>query len=205
MAQPKIRAVIFDIGRVLIGIDVARAMRGLASGMAMSPEELWHAIEKDPRWKDWQEGRIAANDWYLHLNKRFGGKLTFAQFTELWNQVLHPEPLQDAALLQKLSKRYKLGLLSNTDPVHVAYMESQYEFFSSFPVRVYSCMIGASKPNPVIYREALRGCKVRAEEAVYIDDIAGYVEAARSLGMRGIRYESPDQLKDGLAELGVAV
>ena len=57
MAGRKVRAIIFDIGRVLIRIDVARAMTGLASGLSLSPEELWSAIENDPRWKDWQEGR----------------------------------------------------------------------------------------------------------------------------------------------------
>src|SRR4029077_20165400 len=59
VAARRVRAVIFDIGRVLIRIDVARAMKGMASGLSLSPEELWSAIEKDPRWKDWQEGRIS--------------------------------------------------------------------------------------------------------------------------------------------------
>jgi glucose-1-phosphatase len=199
-----VRAIIFDIGRVLIRIDVARAMTALASGLALSPEELWHSIEKDPRWRDWQEGRISAHDWHLHMNKLFGGELPFPAFTETWNQVLHPEPLQDPAFLQKLAKKYKLALLSNTDPVHVAHMESRYDFFSLFPVRVYSCAVRATKPSPIIYREALRGCRVQAHQAIYIDDIPAYVEAARSLGMQGICYTSPDQLQSELANLGVS-
>ena len=204
MPAGQVRAIIFDIGRVLIRIDVARAMSGLASGLALSPEELWHSIEKDPRWRDWQEGRISAHDWHLHLNRRLGGDLPFPKFTETWNQVLHPEPLQDSSFLKNLSKKYKLALLSNTDPVHVAYMESRYDFFSLFPVRVYSCAVGAAKPSPIIYREALRGCRVQAREAVYIDDIPAYVEAAQALGMQGICYQSPDQLRLQLAELGVS-
>jgi glucose-1-phosphatase len=163
---------------------VARAMKGLASGTALSPEELWLDIEKDPRWKDWQEGRISARDWHLHLKQRFGGAATFEQFTDAWNLVLDPEPILSNGLLDKLSKNYRLGLLSNTDPIHVAYLEWRYDFFSYFPVRIYSCAIGAAKPNPLIYREALRACRVRAEEAVYVDDIPAYVEAARRLGMR---------------------
>lgn len=204
MAAERVRAIIFDIGRVLIRIDVARAMSGLASDTALSPEELWHSIENDPRWRDWQEGRISPHDWHLHVSKRFGGQLAFSKFIEVWNQVLHPEPLQDFSLLQKLAGKYKVALLSNTDPVHVAYMESHYDFFSLFSVRIYSSAVGATKPNPIIYREALRGCRVQAQEAVYIDDVPAYVEAARALGMRGIRYESPEQLKRDLAEIGVS-
>jgi len=205
VAARKVRAVIFDIGRVLIRLDVARATKYLASGTSLSPQELWLAIEKDPRWKDWQEGRIAARDWHLHLKQRFGGTATFEQFTDAWNLVLGPEPILSNGLLEKLSKNYRLGLLSNTDPIHVAYIESRYDFFSYFPVRIYSCAIGAAKPNPLIYREALRACRVRAEEAVYVDDIPAYVEAARRLGMAGIQFQSSEQLVLALHDLGLQI
>lgn len=203
MATRKVRAVIFDIGRVLIRIDVGRAMKSLAAGRSISPEELWSAIENDPRWKDWQEGRISARDWHLHMKQRFGGSATFEQFKEAWNQVLHPEPIHSKELFQKLAKNYRLALLSNTDPIHVAYMEQQYDFFSYFPARIYSCAVGATKPDPVIYKEALRACRVQAREAVYVDDIAPYVEAARRLGMAGIHFHSPEQLASELQGIGL--
>ena len=76
-------------------------------------------------------------------------------------------------------------MLSNTDPIHVAHMEATYDFFRFFPVRIYSCTVGASKPSPIVYLEALRASKVQSSEAVYIDDISAYVEAARSLGWPG--------------------
>ena len=205
MAARKVRAIIFDIGRVLIRIDVSQAMTGMASGLSLSPDELWSAIEKDPRWKDWQEGRISARDWHLHMKQRFGGSATFEQFTKAWNMVLHPEPIHGKELFEKLSKNYRLALLSNTDPIHVAHMESRYDFFAYFPARVYSCTVGATKPNPLIYREALRACRVRAEEAVYVDDIAAYVDAAQRLGMAGIHFQSAGQLTLALQDLGVDV
>jgi HAD superfamily hydrolase (TIGR01509 family) len=203
MTAPKLRAVIFDIGRVLIRIDVSRAMQGLAAGGSLSPSELWTAIEKDPRWQDWQEGRISPRDWYLHLAKRFGGNFSFEQFTELWNRVLDPTPIHEDAFFEKLSKRYRLALLSNTDAIHVRHMEAAYSFFAFFPVRIYSCVVGASKPDPIIYREALRALKVQAQEAVYIDDIAAYVQAAQRLGMGGLQFQSPAQLASDLKSLGV--
>src|SRR5579864_4826925 len=118
MAERKLRAIIFDIGRVLVRINVSLAMRGLADGLSLSPEEIWSSLEKDPRWPDWQEGRISPRDWYLHVAKRLGASITFEQFTEAWNRALDPNPIQDNAFLEKLSKRYRLALLSNTDPIH---------------------------------------------------------------------------------------
>lgn len=203
MPGTKLRAIIFDIGRVIIRVDVARAMQGLAAGSSMTPAELWAAIEKDPLWHDWQEGRIAPRDWHLHLSRKLGSGLSFEQFTEAWNRALDPVPLQDDALFEKLAKHYRLALLSNTDAIHVQHMEATYSFFRFFRTRIYSCTVGVSKPNPLIYREALKGLKVQAEEAVYIDDVLAYVEAAQRLGMSGIHFQSPSQLVSELRALGV--
>ena len=203
MPPKKVRAVIFDIGRVLIRVDVGRAMKDLGSGLSLSPSELWNAIEKDPRWPDWQEGRISPRDWYLHVTRRLGTTLTFEKFTHAWNLALDPDPMQHNALFEKLAKNYRLALLSNTDPIHVAYMESAYDFFRFFPKRIYSCVVGASKPNALIFSEVLRACKVQSHEAVYIDDILAYVEAARNLGMAGIQYQSTDGLENELLQAGV--
>lgn len=197
------KAIIFDIGRVLVRIDVSAAMGGFAQRISMTPQEIWSALEKDPRWVDWQEGRMSARDWYLHAAKRLGVDLTFEQFTEIWNRAFDPKPIQDNTFLEKLSKRFRLGLLSNTDPIHVAHLEATYGFFKYFPARTYSCTVGASKPNPVIYQKALMASKVRAEEALYIDDIPAYVEAAQRLGMSGIVFQSTEQLQKDMKALGI--
>lgn len=203
MAARKPKAIIFDIGRVLIHVDLPRAIAGLAEGLPLSPADVWTAIQQDPRWPDWQEGRMSPRDWHLHLGKRLGASLPYEQFAETWRLALRPEPIQDNAFLEKLSKRYRLGLLSNTDAIHVPYMESAYSFFRFFPARIYSNVVRASKPDALIYREALKAVKARADEAVYVDDVPEYAEAARKLGMAGIVYTAPDQLRRDLRATGV--
>jgi putative hydrolase of the HAD superfamily len=207
MADRPLKAILFDIGRVLIRVDVSRSVAGFAEKIPLSPPEIWTAIEKDPRWQDWQEGRFSARDWHLHLAKRLGGALSFEQFSEAWNRALDPQPIHDSSLFESLKKNHKLGLVSNTDPIHVAHMEASYDFFRHFPTpaRTYSCVVGASKPAPLIFREALRSLRVNAEETVFIDDIEAYVEAARRLGMQGIHYQSPSQLIEDLLALGASV
>jgi HAD superfamily hydrolase (TIGR01509 family) len=205
VAAAEFRAIIFDIGRVLIRVDISRAMDGLASGLLLTPEEVWSAIQNDPRWLDWQEGRISPRDWHLHLTKRLGASLTFEQFSEVWNRALDPNPIHSEFFLENLSKNYRLALLSNTDPIHMSHGEARFPFFRFFPVRIYSYRVGASKPDPVIYRKALEACKVRAKEAVYIDDIAAYAEAATRLGITGIVFQSPEQLQAELRSLGIQI
>jgi putative hydrolase of the HAD superfamily len=206
MGSKQIKAIIFDIGRVLVRLDVQRARKGLAEGLNLTPEELWSAIENDPRWIDWQEGRMSARDWHQNLGNRLGIKMSYEEFRNVWNSALDPEPILPNSLFESLKKSYTLGLLSNTDVIHVEHLESTYTFFDHFPkrVRTYSCVAGASKPKPLIFREALRACKVRADQAVYIDDIVTYVDAAKGLGMEGIHFQSREQLLRDLREMGIS-
>ena len=148
---------------------------------------------------------MTPRDWHLNLSNRLGLSLDFQQFSQGVEFGLGSHPIHPDSLFEQLSKPYRLGLLSNTDPIHVAHLESTYSFFHYFPhaVRIYSCSVGASKPDPLMFREALRACKVGAEQAVYIDDIAAYVDAASALGCSGIHFRSPEQLHQDLGALGV--
>jgi glucose-1-phosphatase len=203
MSNPPLLAVIFDIGRVLVKLDPARAIEGLSRGVSLSPGELWSAIEKDPRWHDWQEGRISPHDWHLHITKRLGSPLKFEEFREAWNRTLDPVPLQSDDLFASIAKKHKLALLSNTDPIHVAHLESNFSFFRFFPrpARIYSCSVRASKPSPVVFQAALKAVKTPASQAVFIDDIFEYVQVARSLGLQAIHYLNPGQLRSELNAL----
>ena len=136
----QLRAVIFDIGRVLVRLDIARSLAGLARGIRHSPDEIWSAIQTDPRWHDWQEGRIAPHDWHLHLTRRLGSPLNFDEFCEAWNRTLDPQPLQSDDLFKTLTESKRLALLSNTDPIHVAHLEANFSFVRHFPTRVFSCI-----------------------------------------------------------------
>jgi putative hydrolase of the HAD superfamily len=200
MPDSPLRAVIFDVGRVLVKLDLSRAIAGLSQGISLSPAELWSAIEKDPRWRDWQEGRMSAHDWHLHITKRLGSPLKYEEFREAWNRSLDPVPIHSDDLFASIAKKHKLALLSNTDPIHVAHLESTFSFFEFFPApnRIYSCSVRASKPSPVIFQAALKAVKAPASQAVFIDDILEYVQAARSLGLHGIQYLNPEQLRSDL-------
>ena len=203
MPAQALRAVIFDIGRVLVRVDISAAMGGLAERTRLTPQEVRAAIERHPRWRDWQEGRLAPTAWHRQLAHSLGTDLGFGQFCEVWNRALAPEPLVPEAAIAQLARRFRLAVLSNTDPLHVAHLEAHFPLLRHFPQRIYSCSIGACKPDPRIYQEALRACGVRAHEALYIDDIAAYVEAAQRLGMAGVVFESPAQLGRELAARGL--
>jgi putative hydrolase of the HAD superfamily len=146
---------------------------------------------------------MTPRQWHEHLTARLRVTIGYAEFCEAWNRTVDPETILEEALFDKLSQRYRLALLSNTDPLHSAHLERHFAFMKHFPVRIYSCRVGASKPSPVIYAAALDALGVPPAEALYIDDIANYAAAAQRLGLDAIRFESPAQLLAQLSNRGL--
>ena len=197
------RAIIFDIGRVIIPVDLTRSFQDFGKRDGLSAEQVWNALLTDARWDDWQEGRMAPADWHKHLCEKFHLSFSFKEFCESWNRVLDPATILPDALFERLSANFRLALLSNTDPIHVAHIEATYGFVRYFPVRVYSCRVGASKPGPAIYHHALRELGALPEETLYIDDLRENVDTAVSMGMAGFHFTSPGEFLSELSRFGL--
>jgi glucose-1-phosphatase len=197
------RAVIFDIGRVIIRVDLSRSMGKLGKRDGLSHLQVLRELEADPRWLDWQEGRMTPRDWHAHLSKKLHFSYGFEEFCAIWNGVLDPAPILPDLLFEHLATKCRLALLSNTDPIHVAHIEATYPFVRLFPARVYSCRVGSSKPSPMIYHHALREVGALPDEAIFIDDILENVFGAASLGINAFHFTSADELLAEFSRLGL--
>jgi FMN phosphatase YigB (HAD superfamily) len=197
------RAIIFDIGRVIIRVDLSRSMGALGHRNGLTHMQVLKELEADKHWLDWQEGRMAPRDWHAHLSKKLGFSYSFEEFCEIWNSVLDPDPILPEALFERLGKSCNLALLSNTDPIHVAHFEATYAFVRHFHTRVYSCHVGSSKPSPIIYHHALREASAMPDEALFIDDLQENVKAAASLGINAFHFTTPEDLLSAFSLLGL--
>lgn len=198
-----IQALLFDVGQVIIRVNVPRAARMLADGAGITPEHLIAAIETDPQMISFQEGRLTPEEWHRHLRSSLGLRLSFEEFCRAWNNALEPDPLLDARFFSALAARLQLALLSNTDPIHVKHMEAQFEVFSFFPVRLYSCSVGLRKPSRAIYEKAIAALGVPPEKILYVDDVEDFVEAGRRAGLQTHHCQDPSALAGYLRERGL--
>ena len=64
------RAVIFDIGRVIIGVDMSRSIAALGKRDGLSHMQVLRELEADTHWPDWQQGHMTPRDWHAHLSKK---------------------------------------------------------------------------------------------------------------------------------------
>jgi putative hydrolase of the HAD superfamily len=106
-------------------------------------------------------------------------------------------------LLKKVSRRLPTYLLSNTHALHYDFIKSRYAFTKYVRGAALSHELGMRKPEPRIFKAALKMAGVRPAQALFIDDLEPNVAAARRVGLQAIRYCGPEDLAHRLKTLGV--
>jgi putative hydrolase of the HAD superfamily len=121
----------------------------------------------------------------------------FAQSVELPNGGL--------GILKELaaSGKYMLGCLNNEAREPNEYRFREFGLRQYFEVALSSCYVGLRKPKNAIYRRAIDILGVAPERILFIDDRQENVAAAAAAGMKMIRFEGADTLRQELEYLTV--
>ena len=126
-------------------VDIRKAQLGFsARASSLTPEELWSAIEKDPRWPDWQEGRMSARDWHLNLCQRLGISLEFRAIQEVWNSALDPRSNPSG---QPVRAARPNPIVSGCFPTPIPFTSAQLEVHVQFLSAIFRSPRG-STPVP---------------------------------------------------------
>ncbi|MBG0830178.1 HAD-IA family hydrolase [Planomonospora sp. ID67723] len=103
-------------------------------------------------------------------------------------------------LLRRARTRVPVVLVSNSTLQINAVLESA-GLSRSFDAVVTSAQVGAAKPDPRIYHAAAREAGAPVGRCLFVDDQAPNVAAAVELGMTGVAYRGPADLREALAPL----
>ena len=202
MTARVIDTVLLDLGNVLVFHDnellfrrfAERAGIGEAEVARRFESELWPPMMLGP---PSDEERVRAD-----VNRALGTRFDAADFFALFNSHFTPHEAV-MPLVEKLAGRVKLGLLSNTNAVHARFCRERLPVLRRFDALVMSCEVGLVKPDPAIYRTALRRLGSAPESTVFFDDIPTYVQAARSLGMHAEVFTTAAAFERSLTALKV--
>jgi putative hydrolase of the HAD superfamily len=198
-----IRAVIFDFGNVISRFDVGIVLRTLAPFTAKPLPELEHAMfDSTDLFTQFEGGHVQPEEFYRCMIAAGGLAMSQEEFRKAFTGKFTPIP-GTADIIRRLKPHYLLGLLSNTNIWDFESQIIRQEVFPLFNSVTLSFEVHALKPARRIYDDALVKLGVAPDEAVYIDDIREYVEAAEEMGMKGIRYTSDADLRNALGVLGV--
>lgn len=82
-------------------------------------------------------------------------------------------------------------------------IERTFAWIQNFDVLVWSYQLGIAKPDPEIYRHALERLGTAPGETLFIDDKRENIDAAVKLGMRGMVFTNPEDLRGQIREAGL--
>lgn len=204
MSQARlIKAVIFDWGGVLCE-DTARGLVTYFSrALDVDPQRLVKAFR--PFLPAFQKGELSETELWRGLAASLGldRQLTRPLWGEALRAIYSPREEMFVLAAQLKAKGYRIGLLSNAE---MAAMEFFYEqSYQMFDEAIFSCAVGARKPEHRIYEVALERLRVLPTEAVFIDDRVDFIEGARKLGIHTILYRDPAQVRRELATLAIVL
>ena len=192
-----IKAVIFDLGNVLVGFDRLKILERLGAALGLGAQEFLRRYELDGIEDRLERGQISPVELYNWFRGQgFGG--SFNDFQIVWCDNFHElEPV--SRIFAALKGEVRVLILSNTNRLHYEFLSEKFSFLRQADAAVLSYELGLRKPETAIYLAALNAAgAVAPEEAVFIDDLKVNVDAASALGINTIQLDRPEALKTRL-------
>ena len=198
-----VRAVFFDIGNVLLRFSTQEVLRRIAWEVRGSPlklaKYLWHSDVGERI----ERGELTGEQLYEIFRKDLGYAKSYAQFRLLWCDHFTLDR-GSYAVLKRTAAAVPTYLLSNTNALHFDFIRERYEFPKLVRGAVLSHELGLRKPDPAIYRAALKLSGTEARETVFVDDLKPNVDSALKLGFQAIRFTDAEDLRRRFEALGLA-
>lgn len=196
----KANALIFDLGGVIIDIDPSLTLDALGKLPHRREEGL--SIQKLTRLSvDYETGKVSTPDFRDELKNLLSTYAVNDMIDTAWNRMLLGIESEKIALLRQLSERYRLFLLSNTNPLHLKEVlcrlkeVSGYADFSLiFEKCYYSFEAGIKKPETTWFSQVIKENDLDAGRTVFLDDLKENLVGAEKAGLQTIHVENSSQL-----------
>jgi HAD superfamily hydrolase (TIGR01509 family) len=186
--QQKYSVIVFDLGNVLIPFNydlVIKKFNEVSKGLG----EKFLNFYKENYYihRQFERGEISEDDFIDKMLFVLEHKVDKEKFCRDYSALFTVN--EDVAdLLPLLKEKYKLILLSNTNPIHRKYGWNYYDFLKYFDKLILSYEVGAYKPEEKIYKAAEAFSQKPPQEHLFIDDVAEYVQGAKNIGWDGIQF-----------------
>jgi 2-haloacid dehalogenase len=198
----KIENIIFDFGGVLVDWNP----RHLYKNHFKDENEMEYFLKNicTDEWNLEQDrGRTLAEGTILLQNKFPEFHVMIQLFYNEWETMLKSDIPETVSILYELKKKYKIYGLTNWSAETISIAYDRFPFFSAFDGIVVSGQEKMIKPNKEIYHLLLNRYNLKAANTIFIDDNLNNIRAAEEIGLLGIHFESPGQLKARLSSIDV--
>ena len=197
------KAILLDLGKVLIDFDFRRGYRALEGLCPYTAAEIPRRLAASGLVEQFETGLVEPRDFVDRMCRILDLQVDYDQFRAIWSSIF-TDILIPESMLEGLGRRYRMVVVSNTNALHFEMLRETYgHLLRHFDDLVLSHEVHAMKPRAEIFQVAvdLAGCL--PQECFYTDDIVAYIAAARRMGIDAVAFESCMQLQDEMRRRGI--
>lgn len=185
-----ISTIIFDLGGVLVNLDLPQCILNFKRLGIPDVENYLSNFGQSGFFLSFEKGHIGTEEFRNEIRKFAQKPLSDEQIDDAWCSFLCDIPVEKLQILAELKKKYRLVLLSNTNPLHIEVSaagefakvgKTMYDFFDACYL---SFEMKMTKPNADIFEKLLSVEQVAANQCLFLDDGMKNIEQATKLGIQ---------------------
>lgn len=204
-----IKVIIFDLGSVLVTENWLAIYEKIANEFGIDVKKIKEIIK--PLFSKLGTGEISEQIFWeevgvqtrIKLSKEFAENFWFEAYKEWAKDIKGSWDI----LIELHRKGIRLAILANIIKTSLLASKKmgRLQKLRHIGVETFiaSCEEGFKKPSLEIYEIVLKRLNLPPEACLFVDDKRVNVEAAEKLGIRGIVFQTPEQLRGELIKLGL--
>lgn len=203
----RIKNIVFDFGGVIVNFSREAAVKKFEEIGVANANELLDAYHQKGAFLQVEDGTINAEEFRIILSELAGKELTYEQVKEGWLGFMLDVPQYRLEYLLELRKKYKLYILSNTNPYVMSWARSNDFTIAGRPLDDYfdkiytSYELKAVKPGKSIFELMIKDADMLPGETLFVDDGPANIKMAKELGMMTFQPINGEDWRDDLTAL----
>jgi len=198
-----VKAVVFDLGKVLVDFDYTIAARKIVARGKVSLGQIAQFLGQSPLLLHYEAGLLTNQEFYEEIRRLTGFRGDLEEFGDCFGDIFSPiKPMIElhATLRQQ---GFPTFIFSNTNDLAIRVIRRNFPFFANFDGYIFSYQHGAMKPDPKLYEVVERQSGRHGPEILYLDDRPENVSAGAARSWQVILQESPKKTRAAMEELGL--
>ncbi|MBN1115714.1 MAG: HAD family phosphatase [Bacteroidales bacterium] len=187
-----IRNIIFDWGGVITNINYHATVNAFVELGLKDFNSYFTQEQQNSLFRSFEVGELSNEELRNEIRKAIGKPVTDKQIDEAWCAMLLDTPSKNIDLIRKVSEKFRIFLLSNTNDIHVPYYNKllkealNIDYPALFEKSYYSHQVGKRKPNADVFEYVLDDSNLKPGETLFIDDTEMHIDTAASLGINAL-------------------
>jgi epoxide hydrolase-like predicted phosphatase len=201
---PSVKNLIFDLGGVILDLSIDHTLESFKELSGINKTQVQDIFVNSPEFEIYEKGEIEDAEFREFVRKAYQVTAADSEIDSCWNAMLRGIPTSKLDMLDSLKEKYNVFLLSNTNGIHLSYINdillpsitggNQLDIY--FHKAYYSHRMKKRKPDAEIFQQVLDENDLEPGETLFLDDNAKNIEGARSLGIQTVYVTNPDLVPD---------